>query len=118
MFTFQEYIIAWTIYLISALSLMGVFWYLSRNIPTYARQCLRLLLATLLLLPTPVEGLHDYLLAPAWTKGLLELLFSGTEGAISAAKELLGTSVVVISVYLLLFAIQKLYRRKFNSPTV
>ena len=117
MFTFEEYIFGWAVYLTSAVGLMGLFWYLTRNFWFYPKQCLRLLLATLLLLPAEVENASDYL-APAWIKAVLTLIFSGFEAFIPVGNKLLMASSTVIFIYLLILLAGKLYSLKFSKARI
>ena len=113
MFSFQEYIIGWVIYLFSTVGLLFVFWHLTRNIPWfYFKQSVRLVMATLLLVPAAVED-ADLYLAPAWIKGFLQLIFSGLEGFTPVARGLLISILLAFIIYLLLLIVQTLFRRKF-----
>ena len=76
MFSFQEYIIGWGVYLFAVITLLFVFWRMTRFITlTYIKDCIRLLAAVFLLLPITIDS-GSYYLAPAWIKALLNVVFS------------------------------------------
>lgn len=112
MFSFEEYIIAWSVYLVSVIVLLAVFWQLTKRIPwLYVKEPLRLLAASLLLVPALVDGTNTFW-APAWIKGLLHLIFSGPEGFWPIGKLLLIGVLATLIVYLLLSIVVRLYQLK------
>lgn len=70
----QSYLIGWLIYLVAALSFLGLSWYLSRGFHPLARWPLRALLAALLLFPWRAGPEHPEL-APAWLVTAFDSLF-------------------------------------------
>jgi hypothetical protein len=76
MFSFEEYIIGWGIYLFAVIVLLFVFWRMTRFIYwRYCRDCVRLFGAVFLLLPTAIDS-GSYYWAPAWIKALLNIIFA------------------------------------------
>jgi hypothetical protein len=79
MFSFQEYIIGWGVYLFAVIALLFVFWRMTRFITWgYARDCIRLLGAVFLLLPITIDS-SAYYWAPAWIKALLNIIFANPD---------------------------------------
>lgn len=79
MFSFEEYIIGWGVYLFSAIVLLFVFWRMTRFIPWRCfRDCVRLSAAVFLLLPTVIDS-GSYYWAPAWIKALLNIIFANLD---------------------------------------
>jgi hypothetical protein len=127
MFSFEEYIIGWAVYLLAVLGILAVFWRMTRAIPWfYVKQSLRLIVATLFLVPTFVEkqittASMEYL-APAWVKGVLQLVFSSPEKALPVGKMLLICILGAYIFYLLLLIVQyllqqhKLSRKQKSKP--
>lgn len=115
MFSFQEYLLGWSIYLVSVLGLLLIAWHITRPIPwLYIQQPLRLVLATFLLLPTTVENapLH---LAPAWIKGLLQLVFGDMEGFLPVGRYLLLAVLLALLLYFLLAIGLFIYQRQVSD---
>ncbi|MFT6388212.1 MAG: hypothetical protein ACJAUP_001589 [Cellvibrionaceae bacterium] len=107
MFSFQQYISAWLFYIVCVVFLLAVFWRISKNIPwLHVKQCARLAVASLFLVPAIVEGTTIYW-SPAWIKGLLTLIFSGQEGIFPMAKVLL--TAVLASFIIYFFILMALY---------
>ena len=76
MFSFQEYIIGWGVYLFAVIALLFVFWRMTRFIGwDYIRDCFRLFGAVFLLLPVTIDESSFYW-APAWIKALLNIIFT------------------------------------------
>lgn len=99
MVQFQEYNIAWAIYVIASLGLIALAWQLFRCIAwRYVRGVL--LLTALALFLTPAIGDSQYW-APAWIIASLQLLFEGVEGAEPAARILLFVWLFCFIVYTL-----------------
>ena len=102
MFSFEEYLWGWGIYLLSAIALLVVFWRLTKAIPWfYFKQCLRLISATLLLTPAIIED-TTYFWSPAWVQGFLQLVFAGTEGFMPIGRHLLIAVCAVLIIYLVI----------------
>lgn len=117
MFSFQEYLGAWLVYIVCVVGLLAVFWRITKHLPWfYLKQCLRLTVASLLLVPAVVEGNTLYW-APAWIKGLLSLIFSGGEGFWPIGKLLLIAVIASFIIYLLLLIIQHFYRQRSQAKT-
>jgi hypothetical protein len=75
MFSFQEYIIGWGVYLFAVVALLFVYWRMTRFIIwRHARDCARLSGAVFLLLPVTIDS-GSYFWAPAWIKALLNIIF-------------------------------------------
>ncbi len=102
MFSFQEYLIGWGIYLFSVVGLLFVYWRMTRFIPwRYLRDCTRLLGAVFLLLPTVIEESSNYW-APAWIKALLNIIFSEIDAVWPIARLFL---IVLLASYLIYFVL-------------
>ncbi len=107
MFSFQEYLIGWGVYLFSVVGLLFVYWRMTRFIPwRYLRDCIRLFGAVFLLLPSMIEEASNFW-APAWIKALLNIIFSELDVVWPIARlflvALLGTYLIYF-VLLLIFA--------------
>ena len=102
MFSFQEYVIGWSIYLFAVVALLFVFWRMTRFISwAYVRDCVRLLGAVFLLLPVTVDD-STYYWAPAWIKALLNIIFENIDVFWSIAQLFLLALCVTYLVYFLL----------------
>jgi hypothetical protein len=114
MFSPQEYIIGWCLYIIAVVGLLVVFWHITRHIPWfYFKQSLRLIVAALLLLPASVEDAAAYW-APAWIKGFLQLVFGGgMEAFIPIGINLLIAALGALLTYLLLTLAIHFYLKKW-----
>lgn len=105
---------AWCVYLLGALCLMRVWWIITRFIPNRPiRNILRLLQATLLLIPYTVIGIDDISWAPAIVMSAWEGLFmaQGTFGR--AGTPLLMITGVVILLYIVLELIWTLIKLRW-----
>ena len=115
MFSPQEYIIGWSLYLLAVLGLLVVFWHITRPIVwVHLKGSLRLLVATLLLLPSSVENAATYW-APAWIKAFLQLVFGGFDEFLPIGKQLLIAILIVLMIYLLLLIALHLYRKRYSN---
>jgi hypothetical protein len=117
MFSFEEYIIGWSVYLVAVMGILAVFWRMTRSIPwLHVKQCLRLIVATLFLVPTFVEPQaiqsSFHYLSPAWIQGILQLIFSSIEKAIPIGRLLLMSLLGVFIIYLLILIAQYFVRKK------
>ena len=76
MFSTEEYIVSWLIYLSASTGLLLVVWRTPKNMGSwhYFRQLLQLSIAVLLLTPFTVNESSNYL-APAWTIASLDMIF-------------------------------------------
>jgi hypothetical protein len=100
MFSFEEYIMGWGIYLFSVIALLAVFWKMTRFITWgYIKDCIRLFAAVFLLLPITIES-GSYYWAPAWIKALLNIIFSNLDVFWPIARLFL---IVLCSTYLIYF---------------
>lgn len=89
MFTQEEYLSAWAVYLFGATVLLIAWWFMTAKIRfNESRYMLRILLAVFLLVPwyTEPNGRH---LSPAWMISILEGAFQGSEAFWRAGKPLL-----------------------------
>lgn len=117
MFSFQEYLIGWILYLCCMVGLLAFFWRITRAMPwLHLKQCSRLSVATLLLVPTRVDAALGYW-APAWVKGLLHGVFYGFEAFWPIGRGLLAIMGFVLVVYGLIEGVFYLYCRWRRSPT-
>lgn len=102
MFTAEEYITGWCIYLVAVLGLLVLFWVITRDLPWHhLKQSLRLIVATVLLVPGIVENAPGFL-APAWVKGILQLIFTGADGFIPIAQWMSSWLIAVLFIYMFL----------------
>ena len=90
MFSTEEYIVSWLIYLSTSAGLLLVFWRSTGNMGSwhYFRQLLRLSIAVLLLTPFTVNESSNYL-APAWTILSLDMIFAEADNLWRAGGPLL-----------------------------
>ena len=110
MFSFEEYLWGWVIYLVASVGLLMAFWRITRYITLiYLKQSLRLIIATLLLTPALIENTF-YLWSPAWMQGLLQLIFVGIDGSLPIGRYLLIAVCAVLILYLLILMGQQLYQ--------
>lgn len=114
MLAFQEYGVAWLVYLLSVIGLLVVSWRLFRGVPSaYLRRVISLTVCVFFV--TPVLDETTYW-APAWIVGFLEFLFAGLDGLVPILQILLIVWIVVIVLYtlikLLFFRGQKSTPRK------
>lgn len=116
MFSFQEYISAWLIYMACSLGLLVVFWQMTKHIPWYyLKQSLRLIAASLLLTPNLIEN-STVFWSPAWLQSLLKLIFNGTDDIFSSIRILLISVLFTLLVFFVLSMIIILYKKqKSNS---
>lgn len=118
MFTFEEYLTGWLIYMGLIVGVLGVFWWLTRRIPwLYFKQILRLVVSAILLVPVRVPETAD-LWAPAWIVGALELIFSGVDAFMPIAQALLIAIGIALAVYALLVLFKLfIFRKKQEHPS-
>ncbi len=112
MLTAEDYVTTWIMYLIGAIGLLVVWWFITRKIRIkLLRDILRLSAATLLLVPFPV--LHqEQFWAPALGMSLLEAVFGQSQGFSRAGIPVLIILFFVIGFYLLADTLWQRYRRK------
>ena len=117
MFSFQEYLIGWLVYVAATLGVLLAFWRLTRHLPWfYAKQCLRLAVAAILLVPMTISS-DSFYWAPAWIQGILLLIFEGMEGFWPVARILLLAMLLALLVYLLLELAILAYKRRKQADT-
>lgn len=115
MFTFEEYLIGWLIYMALIIGVLAVFWWLTKSIPwVYAKNVLRLIASAILLVPVRVPDTEAFW-APAWIVGALELIFGGLEAFIPVAQVLLIAIGVTLLIYCLLVLILWIVRSKRSA---
>lgn len=108
MLQFQEYSMAWLVYVLAIIGLLIVTWRLFRAVPSvYIRRIILVTVAVLFV--TPVIGESSYW-APAWIVGALEFLFSGLEGIMRILNILFTVWCVAIVLYSVLHL--AFFRRK------
>lgn len=118
MFTFEEYVIGWLVYMGLIVGVLAIFWWLTRPIPwLYLKQVLRLIVSAILLVPVSVPETTN-LWAPAWIVGALELIFGGLDGFMPIGQVLLIAISVALVVYGLLITIKLFVTRKKQEPAV
>lgn len=116
MFTFEEYLIGWLVYMALIVGVLAVFWWLTRSIPwLYFKQVLRLIVSAILLVPVQIPE-TDALWAPAWVVGVLELIFAGPEGFMPIGLMLLVAVAIALCVYIVLLFAAAIIRTKKPSP--
>jgi len=117
MFTFEEYLTGWLIYMGLIIGVLAIFWWLTRAIPwLHFKQVLRLIVSAILLAPVAVPETTS-LWAPAWIVGALELIFGGVEGFMPIGIVLLTAVGFALAVYVpLAIAIAVIKRKKQASP--
>jgi len=117
MFSFQEYISTWLFYVVCVVVLLAVFWRISKGIPwLHVKQCARLAVASLLLVPAIVDGTTLYW-SPAWIKGVLTLIFSGQESFLPIGKILLIAVLASFVIYFLLLIALHFYKQQRQAKS-
>jgi|GEM_PF-756046 len=112
MFTVEQYVIGWSVYLLAVIGLLAVFWRMTRIIRWfYPRQVLRLIAAAFLLTPYSINEASEYL-APAWLMAGLEMVFSGLDGFERAGRPTITAALIALIVYLVMAVGVYVYRRK------
>jgi hypothetical protein len=97
MLQFQEYSMAWLVYVLAIIGLLIVTWRLFRAVPSaYIRRMIIITVAVLFI--TPVISESSYW-APAWIVAALEFLFSGVDGMMGILNILLSVWCVAIVLY-------------------
>lgn len=112
MFSTEEYLTTWTIYLLSAAGLMVVWWFLTGLLRiSVLRNMLRVSAAVALIMPYPVPE-QEAFLAPAVMMTFLEGLFFEDHGFSHAGLPLLIAVVLANVAYLIIDLLLQLFRRK------
>jgi hypothetical protein len=100
--TASDYVWAWSVYGVSVVGLLIVWWRLLNllALPWAVKSLLRAVAFALLLFPfTVAEGYTE--MAPGWLVWLLALLFEGTDQALRSGPTLLGVTLTVCALWLL-----------------
>ncbi len=117
--TASDYIMAWSIYLLSSVAVMVVFWRVSSRIWAWLRDALRVILAVVVLTPASVDGTQEHL-APAAIVVLYEFLTApdGGLGPLVGVRMLLVAGFSVLAAWLLRFLWNRLVvgRRRPVDP--
>ena len=101
MFSFQEYLLGWGVYLFSVIGLLCIYWRMTCFIGwRYLRDCIRLLGAVFLLLPITIEDTHYW--APAWVSVVLNIIFSELDAVWPIARLFL---LILLASYLVYFVL-------------
>ena len=104
-----SYVIAWVIYLISAVGLTCVFWRMTRSLVLRrTRRSLRALVAVILFTPINMGG-NSVWLVPAYLVGAYDGLLGHTENALRAGVYISSAYVLMISVILLESVMRRLF---------
>ncbi len=104
----QSYLIAWGIYLLSALGLIIVFWRMTHSIPSKdITKILRLMVVVLLFTPVDI-GLEHKWFAPAYMVGAYEWIIGNTQLALNAGVHLLGAFTLLTALLTLEYIVRKL----------
>jgi len=116
MFTFEEYLTGWLVYMGLIIGVLAVFWWLTRFIKWVSvKHSLRLIVSAILLVPVPVPDTANFW-APAWIVGALELIFSGLENFIPIGQRLLVAVAMALVIYALLTLLWVFIKRRKASP--
>ena len=102
------YVIAWLVYLLSAVGLVIVFWRMTRNIKwRRTRRGLRAMAAAVLFTPVNIvdEGMW---LAPAYLVGFYDWILGNTEKAMQAGVFMAYAFVLMVAVILLEAVLRRL----------
>jgi len=115
--TTTDYIMAWSIYLLSAVAVMVVFWRLTAGAWDWLRDALRVILAVVMITPASVDGTQEHL-APAVFVVVYELLTSadGGLGPLVGVRMLLVAGFSVIAAWLLRFLWNRLVVSRREPP--
>lgn len=104
----QSYLMAWGVYLLSAIGLIIVFWRMTRPIP-YKDVAKVLRLVVIVLLLTPVDiGPEAKWFAPAYLVGGYEWVIGNSHLAIKAGIHLLGALTLLTALLTLEYVVRKL----------
>jgi len=96
-----SYVLAWCVYLVSALGLVCVFWRISRGIKLRrTRRSLRALVAVIFFTPINI-GVNGAWLAPAYLVGSYDWVLGRSDKAIEAGVYISSAYVLMIAIILL-----------------
>ncbi len=115
--TMSDYIMAWSIYLLSAVAVMSVFWRLTAGFWSWVSDALRVMLAVVFLVPASVDGTQEHL-APALFVVVYELLTApeGGLGPLVGVRVLLIMGFSVAACWLLRFLWSRLVVARRSNP--
>lgn len=113
MFTAEEYLTGWLIYLMGAVCALVVWWFMTKKIPYKTpRNILRLCIAVILIMPYPVAYQNAHL-APAFFSSMLEGLFIKDQGFARAGVPILLSMSIAVALYLFIdFAWQLFWQKR------
>lgn len=108
MFDLPAYLIAWVLYLLSALGLVIVFWRMTRRL-TWRRTRRSLRAMTAVVLFTPMNIIEDeFWLAPAYLVGLYDIALGNFDKALEVGSYMLAAFVLMVAVILLESVLRRL----------
>ena len=112
MFSAEEYLLGWLLYLSAVAGLLTVCWRITRNVLSryHIRQLVRLSVAILLLSPYLVNNESHYL-APAWAMAAMDMLFSDGMAFWRAGGPLLVIWCITLFLYGLLTLIYRILKK-------
>lgn len=115
--TMSDYIMAWSIYLVSAVAVMVVFWRFTDAFWVWLRDALRVMLAVVVLTPASVDGTQAHL-APAIFVVVYELLTAadGGLGPLVGVRLLLIAAFAVLAAWALRFLWNRLVASRQRTP--
>ena len=100
----MNYIVAWAVYLVAALGLLGLYWrYFEGFLPRVWGLILRVFMITILFTPWVVQGANGYQPAPAFIAVLFNVLAHSRDDALRALVPIAGLSLLIIGVLLFRF---------------
>ncbi|WP_086931059.1 hypothetical protein [Agarilytica rhodophyticola] len=112
MFTQEEYLSAWAVYLAGTAVMLIAWWFMTARIRfSETRNVLRILLAVFLLVPWYTEPTGRYL-SPAWLISILEGAFQGPQAFWRAGKPLLIALLASLMLSSLLYIVLWLKSRR------
>ncbi len=107
----QDYMMSWLTYMAGAIGLLVVWWFITRKIRLKVlKDILRIVAATLLLVPYPVLNQEEFL-APAMGMSFLEAIFGQSEGFSRAGFPVLIVLAFVIALYLIIDTVWVRFRQ-------
>lgn len=108
----DDYLFTWVLYLVGAVGLLIVWWFLTKRIRIkLLKDCLRLSAAVFLLVPFPVYNQPDFW-APALGMSLLEFIFGQSQGLGRAVIPIIIIWAFSLAFYLVADSLWQRFRRK------
>lgn len=118
MLTTEDYLTYWAMYLIGALGLLVVWWFITKKIPNkLVKDGLRLSVAVLLLMPFPVLN-HEQFWAPAVGMTFLEIIFGQNQSIGRTGIPLLIVWAFSLAFYLLVETLWSRFKLKRQESSV